>query len=135
MRFTCFQLPLTKEALRLMSEAGPVKGGSVVIAFIEDPDGYKAVDYQWDGDQFATADAQVDIWDHSRLKKRKKEELLTFVVFHFLGVFSDRSITLYDRLLTPVRKLIMQTETKAFCWNLMEPMNFADKSNSLPLSK
>ena len=26
-------------------EAGPVKGGSTVIAFIQDPDGYKIVDY------------------------------------------------------------------------------------------
>ena len=27
---------------------------------------YRAVDHQWDGSLFATAGAQVDIWDHNR---------------------------------------------------------------------
>ncbi|KAL0354074.1 UNVERIFIED_CONTAM: DDB1- and CUL4-associated factor 13 [Sesamum angustifolium] len=45
-----------------------------------------AVDHQWDGELFATAGAQVDIWNHN----------------------SDRSITIYDlRLSSPARKIIM----------------------------
>ncbi|MGS7457588.1 hypothetical protein, partial [Mycobacterium tuberculosis] len=29
---------------------------------------FRAVDHQWDGNLFATAGAQVDIWDHNRYK-------------------------------------------------------------------
>ncbi|RZC63791.1 hypothetical protein C5167_025562 [Papaver somniferum] len=86
----------------------------------------RAVDYQWDGDQFATAGAQVDIWDHSQSPFNSGEPNI---------LSTSSSITLYDRLSTPVRKLIMQTETKAFSWNLMEPIKFTVKSNSLPLAK
>ncbi|KAG8641350.1 DDB1- and CUL4-associated factor 13 isoform X2 [Manihot esculenta] len=61
------------------------------------------VDHQWDGELFATAGAQVDIWNHN----------------------SDRSITLYDlRVSSPARKLIMRTKTNSIAWNPMEPMNF-----------
>ncbi len=34
-------LPFAKRAGRYRGEAGPVKGGTTVIAFVEDPDGYK----------------------------------------------------------------------------------------------
>ena len=29
---------------------------------------FRAVDHQWNGDLFATAGAQVDIWDHNRFR-------------------------------------------------------------------
>ncbi|KAI3887728.1 hypothetical protein MKX03_018575 [Papaver bracteatum] len=94
-----------------------------------------AVDHQWDGDQFATAGAQVDIWDHHRSEPIRSFEWGkdTVISLRFnpgepnilATSSSDRSITLYDlRLSTPVRKLIMKTKTNALCWNPMEPMNF-----------
>ncbi|XP_026419214.1 DDB1- and CUL4-associated factor 13-like isoform X1 [Papaver somniferum] len=94
-----------------------------------------AVDHQWDGDQFATAGAQVDIWDHNRSEPIRSFEWGkdTVISLRFnpgepnilATSSSDRSITLYDlRLSTPVRKLIMKTKTNALCWNPMEPMNF-----------
>ncbi|KAI3928133.1 hypothetical protein MKW98_023734 [Papaver atlanticum] len=94
-----------------------------------------AVDHQWDGAQFATAGAQVDIWDHNRSEPIRSFEWGkdTVISLRFnpgepnilATSSSDRSITLYDlRLSTPVRKLIMKTKTNALCWNPMEPMNF-----------
>ncbi|KAI3925878.1 hypothetical protein MKX01_014518, partial [Papaver californicum] len=94
-----------------------------------------AVNHQWGGDQFATAGAQVDIWDHNRSEPIRSFEWGkdTVISLRFnpgepnilATSSSDRSITLYDlRLSTPVRKLIMKTKTNALCWNPMEPMNF-----------
>ncbi|CAA6672651.1 unnamed protein product [Spirodela intermedia] len=94
-----------------------------------------AVDHQWNGNVFATAGAQVDIWDHNR-----SEPLNTFGWGNETSVSvrfnpaepnllatsaSDRSIVIYDlRMSSPARKLIMKTKTNSIAWNPMEPMNF-----------
>ncbi|XP_042441883.1 DDB1- and CUL4-associated factor 13 [Zingiber officinale] len=94
-----------------------------------------AIDHQWDGNLFATAGTQVEIWDQNR-----SEPINTFewgkdttvsVRFNpgepdlLATSASDRSIAIYDlRMSSPARKLIMQTKTNAICWNPMEPMNF-----------
>ncbi|KAG6661539.1 DDB1- and CUL4-associated factor 13 isoform X2 [Carya illinoinensis] len=94
-----------------------------------------AVDHQLDGGYFATAGAQVDIWNHNRSQPVRSFEWGTDTVIsvrfnpgepNLLATSaSDRSITLYDlRMSSPTRKLIMQTKTNSICWNPMEPMNF-----------
>ncbi|KAM7492214.1 hypothetical protein LguiA_035135 [Lonicera macranthoides] len=91
-----------------------------------------AVDHQWDGDLFATAGAQVDIWNHNRSQPVNSFEwgkdtgisvrfnpgepniLATSASANLLLVLeapcpSDRSITIYDlRMSTPLRKIIMR---------------------------
>jgi WD repeat and SOF domain-containing protein 1 len=94
-----------------------------------------AVDHQWDGDLFATAGAQVDIWDHNRSQPVNSFEWGndTAISVRFnpgepnilAASANDRSITIYDlRMSTPVRKMIMRTKTNSIAWNPMEPMNF-----------
>ncbi|XXG76269.1 hypothetical protein AAC387_Pa08g0652 [Persea americana] len=94
-----------------------------------------AVDHQYDGDIFATAGAQVDIWDRNRSQPVNSfewgKDTVISVRFNpgepnILGTSaSDRSITLYDlRMSSPGRKLIMKTKTNAISWNPQEPMNF-----------
>ncbi|KAF9611578.1 hypothetical protein IFM89_033582 [Coptis chinensis] len=93
------------------------------------------VDHQWDGDRFATAGAQVDIWDHNRSEPVSTfqwgNDTFTSVRFNpgepNLLATSDRerNITLYDlRLSSPVARLKMKTKTNSISWNPMEPMNF-----------
>ncbi|KAI3669106.1 hypothetical protein L6452_40329 [Arctium lappa] len=94
-----------------------------------------AVDHQWEGNHFATAGAQVDIWDHNRSVPVNSFEWGNDTVIsvrfnpgepNILATSgSDRSITLYDlRTSSPARKLIMRTKTNSIAWNPMEPMNF-----------
>ncbi|KAJ6815822.1 DDB1- and CUL4-associated factor 13 [Iris pallida] len=94
-----------------------------------------AVDHQWGGSLFATAGAQVDIWDHNRSQPVNSfawgNDTVISVRFNpgepdmLATSGSDRSITLYDlRMSSPARELIMKTKTNAICWNPMEPMNF-----------
>ncbi|ONK66690.1 uncharacterized protein A4U43_C06F10960 [Asparagus officinalis] len=94
-----------------------------------------AVDHQWDGSLFATAGAQVDIWDHNRSQPVNSftwgNDTVISLQFNpgepdiLATSGSDRSITLYDlRMSTPARKLIMRTKTNSISWNPMEPMNF-----------
>ncbi|XP_074280839.1 uncharacterized protein LOC141605829 [Silene latifolia] len=96
---------------------------------------YKAVDHQWNGNLFATAGAQLDIWDHNRSQPVNSFQwgVDTVVSVRFnpgepnilASSGSDRSIAIYDlRLSTPARKIIMQTKTNSVCWNPMEPLNF-----------
>lgn len=93
------------------------------------------VDHQWDGDLFATAGAQVDIWNHNRSQPVNSfewgKDTVTSVRFNpgepnlLATSASDRSISIYDlRLSTPARKVIMATKTNSIAWNPMEPMNF-----------
>ncbi|KAK4714392.1 hypothetical protein R3W88_020299 [Solanum pinnatisectum] len=93
------------------------------------------VDHQWDGDLFATAGAQVDIWNHNRSQPVNSfewgKDTVTSVRFNpgepnlLATSASDRSISIYDlRLSTPARKVIMTTKTNSIAWNPMEPMNF-----------
>uniref|UniRef100_A0A1D1Y1F6 DDB1- and CUL4-associated factor 13 n=1 Tax=Anthurium amnicola TaxID=1678845 RepID=A0A1D1Y1F6_9ARAE len=94
-----------------------------------------AVDHQWNSNLFATAGAQVDIWDHNRSEPvcsfEWGNDTVVSVRFNpgepnlLATSASDRSITLYDlRMSSPARKLIMKTKTNAISWNPMEPMNF-----------
>ncbi|CAK7322713.1 unnamed protein product [Dovyalis caffra] len=94
-----------------------------------------AVDHQWNGDLFATAGAQVDIWNHNRSQPVNTFKWGTDSVIsvrfnpgepNLLATSaSDRSIILYDlRVSSPARKLIMRTKTNSISWNPMEPMNF-----------
>ncbi|CAA7405431.1 unnamed protein product [Spirodela intermedia] len=82
---------------------------------------FRGADHQWNGNIFATAGAQVGIWDHNR-----SEPLNTFgwgndtfVLVRFnpgepnllVTSASDRSIVTYDlRMSSPVRKLIMKVK-------------------------
>ncbi|CAI5968551.1 unnamed protein product [Closterium sp. NIES-65] len=115
-----------------------VAGGDVeheAVATFQGKNAFRAVDHKWKGRVFATAGAQVDVWEHSR-----SDPISTFTwgadslyslrfnpaepdVFATTG--SDRSICLYDlRMSTPLRKVIMQTKTNSLAWNPREPLNF-----------
>lgn len=96
---------------------------------------FRAVDYQWDSNVFATGGAQVDIWDHDRSEPINSfawgSDTVISVRFNpaekdiFATTASDRSIVLYDlRMASPLHKLIMQTRNNAIAWNPREPMNF-----------
>lgn len=96
---------------------------------------FRAVDHQWDGDLFATAGAQVDIWNHNRSQPVNTfdwgADTTISVRFNpgepniLATSANDRSITLYDlRMSSPARKVIMRTKTNSIAWNPMEPMNF-----------
>ncbi|KAJ4804712.1 DDB1-and CUL4-associated factor 13 [Rhynchospora pubera] len=96
---------------------------------------FRGVDHQWNSSIFATAGAQVDIWDHNR-----SEPINTFqwgndsvISIRFnpgepnllATSSSDRGVVLYDlRTSSPFKKIIMQTKTNSICWNPMEPINF-----------
>ncbi|KAJ3681292.1 hypothetical protein LUZ60_015781 [Juncus effusus] len=93
------------------------------------------VDHQWDTNIFATAGAQVDIWDHNRSEPINSfkwgNDSVISVRFNpgepnlLATSSSDRGIVLYDlRTSSPFRKVIMQTRSNAICWNPMEPINF-----------
>ncbi|KAL6570701.1 hypothetical protein OROGR_000251 [Orobanche gracilis] len=82
-----------------------------------------AVDHQWGGELFATAGAQVDIWNHNRHHPVNSfewgKDTAISVRFNpgepniLAASASDRSITIYDlRVSSPARKIIMR------------PMNF-----------
>lgn len=96
---------------------------------------FTGVDHQWDGENFATSGAQVDLWNHHRSEPISSFEwgVDTSLSVRFnpgepnlLATSSrDRSITLYDlRSSSPVRKFLMKTKTNSIAWNPMEPMNF-----------
>lgn len=93
------------------------------------------VDHQFDGNLFATAGAQVDIWDHNRSQPVNSfewgKDTVISVRFNpgepniLATSASDRSIVIYDlRMSSPTTKLIMRTKTNSIAWNPMEPMNF-----------
>ncbi|KAG5553520.1 hypothetical protein RHGRI_011408 [Rhododendron griersonianum] len=90
-----------------------------------------AVDHQCDGNLFATAGAQVEIWDHNRSQPVNSfewgKDTVISVRFNpgepnVLAISaSDRSIAIYDlRMSSPTTK----TKTNSISWNPMEPMNF-----------
>jgi WD repeat and SOF domain-containing protein 1 len=93
------------------------------------------VDHQWDGELFATAGAQLDIWNHNRSQPVNSfswgSDTVISVRFNpgepnlLATSASDRSIAIYDlRMSSPARKVIMQTKTNSIAWNPMEPLNF-----------
>ncbi|KAG5553531.1 hypothetical protein RHGRI_011410 [Rhododendron griersonianum] len=101
-----------------------------------------AVDHQCDGNLFATAGAQVDIWDHNRSQPVNSfewgKDTVISVRFNpgepnvLATSANDRSIAIYDlRMSSPTTKLIMRTRTNSISWNPMEPMNFTATFGSL----
>lgn len=105
---------------------------------------FRSIDHHWDRQQFATAGAAVDIWDHSRSEPVQQfswgADTVISVRFNpaepdiFATTGSDRSIALYDlRASTPVRKIIMQTKTNCIAWNPMEAFNFTAASEDTNL--
>ncbi|CAA0816210.1 Unknown protein [Striga hermonthica] len=94
-----------------------------------------AVDHQYEGELFATAGAQVDIWNHNRSQPVNSfewgKDTVLSVRFNpaepnlLATSSSDRSIALFDlRASSPARKIIMRTKTNSIAWNPQEPMNF-----------
>ncbi|KAH9743834.1 DDB1- and CUL4-associated factor 13 [Citrus sinensis] len=87
-----------------------------------------AVDHQWEGDLFATAGAQVDIWNHNRSQPINSFQWGTDTVISvrfnpaesnvLATTASDRSITLYDlRMSSPARKVIMRANEDCNCYS------------------
>ncbi|KAL6553992.1 hypothetical protein OROMI_019665 [Orobanche minor] len=98
-----------------------------------------AVDHQWGGELFATAGAQVDIWNHNRhhpvnsfewgkdtaISVRFNPGEPNILAASASSYLHDRSITIYDlRVSSPAIKIIMRTKTNSIAWNPIEPMNF-----------
>ncbi|XP_057455551.1 uncharacterized protein LOC130746828 [Lotus japonicus] len=96
-----------------------------------------AADHQWEGELFATAGAQIDIWNHNRSQPINSftwgSDTTISVRFNpgepnLLAASTSggsRSIILYDiRMASPVRKMMMETKTNSISWNPMEPLNF-----------
>ncbi|XP_010927609.2 uncharacterized protein [Elaeis guineensis] len=121
--------------LKMMDFSDSMEDVSKPLAVYVWKHAFWAVDHQWDGNLFATAGAQVDIWDHDRSEPVNTfewgKDTVISVRFNpgepdvLATSASDRSITLYDlRMSSPARKLIMKTKTNAISWNPMEPMNF-----------
>ncbi|KAJ1624425.1 putative U3 small nucleolar RNA associated protein [Pavlovales sp. CCMP2436] len=93
------------------------------------------IDMHWDGELFATAGTELQIWDVSRAKPTNSytwgSGSFTRVRFNpversvLLGLSSDRGITLHDlRAGSSLRKVTMQTRANACAWNPMEAFNF-----------
>ncbi|KAJ1281808.1 hypothetical protein BS78_03G002300 [Paspalum vaginatum] len=93
---------------------------------------FLGVDHQWDSNLFATAGAQVDIWDPKPINSFQwGNDTALSLRFDpgdcniLITSASDRSLTFYDvRMSSPARKLIMKTRCNSVCWNPREPMNF-----------
>ncbi|CAN6880121.1 unnamed protein product [Brassica oleracea var. botrytis] len=94
-----------------------------------------AVDHQFEGDLFATAGAQLDIWNHNRSQPVQSftsgSHSVISVRFNpgepdILATSSgDNHISIYDiRMSSAARKILMRTKTNSIAWNPMEPMNF-----------
>ncbi|ESQ54406.1 hypothetical protein EUTSA_v10025176mg [Eutrema salsugineum] len=92
------------------------------------------VDHQYGGELFATAGAQLDIWNHNRSQPVQSLQWGTDSVISvrfnpgepdlLATSASDRSITIYDlRMSSAAKKIIMMTKTNSIAWNPMEPMN------------
>lgn len=105
------------------------------VAVFQGKNAFRAVDHRWEGTTFATAGAQVDIWEHERSEPINSfswgADSVYAVRFNpsepdiFASAASDRSIALYDlRVGTPLRKLVMQTKSNAVAWNPREAFNF-----------
>ncbi|KAG5553530.1 hypothetical protein RHGRI_011410 [Rhododendron griersonianum] len=87
-----------------------------------------AVDHQCDGNLFATAGAQVDIWDHNRSQPVNSfewgKDTVISVRFNpgepnvLATSANDRSIAIYDlRMSSPTTKLIMRANEDCSCYS------------------
>ncbi|KAL8468765.1 hypothetical protein ACS0TY_031823 [Phlomoides rotata] len=119
----------------LMVSDGTLDSEAKSLAVYAWKNAFWAVDHQWNGELFATAGAQVDIWNHNRSQPINTfewgKDTAISVRFNpaepnvLATSASDRSIAIYDlRLSSPARKIIMRTKTNSIAWNPMEPMNF-----------
>ncbi|KAK9838515.1 hypothetical protein WJX81_004545 [Elliptochloris bilobata] len=113
---------------------GPVQDAAGAVLEFQGRHAFRGVDHHWTASKFATAGAQVDVWDHERSEPVSSfawgADTVTAVRFNpadselLASAASDRAVALYDlRNAAPVRKLVMQTRTNAIAWNPMEPMN------------
>ncbi|GAB4819994.1 hypothetical protein N2152v2_007040 [Parachlorella kessleri] len=120
-------------------DGGPIQEDSDPVLEFSGKFAFRGIDHHWDRQQFATAGAAVDIWDHSRAEPVQSfswgADTVTSARFNpaepdvFATTGSDRSIALYDlRVSTPIRKLVMQTKTNSIAWNPMEAFNFTGAS-------
>jgi len=93
------------------------------------------IDAHWDGELFATAGTELQIWDLARAKPTHSfawgSGSFTRLRFNpversvVLGLSSDRGITLHDlRAGSALRKITTQTRANACAWNPMEAFNF-----------
>lgn len=114
---------------------GPVAEDAAPVLEFSGKHAFRGVDHHWSRQQFVTAGAAVDLWDHASAEPVQTyswgADTIMSVRFNpaepdlFATTGSDRGIALYDlRANTPVRKLIMQTKTNAIAWNPMEAFNF-----------
>lgn len=96
---------------------------------------FLGIDHHSTKNQFATAGADVQLWDHGHIEPLSTfswgSDTVTSLRFNpaepdlFAATSSDRGIVLYDiRSSTPVRKVVMQMKSNAVSWNPMEPLNF-----------
>ncbi|KAJ4874129.1 DDB1- and CUL4-associated factor 13 [Raphanus sativus] len=102
---------------------------------LEDSDLSSEKSAEFEGELFATAGAQIDIWNHNRSQPvhsfKPGNDSVISVRFNpgepdILAVSSnDRRMIIYDiRMSSAAREIRMQTKTNSIAWNPMEPMNF-----------
>lgn len=115
--------------------SGQVQEDASPVMEFEGRNAFLGLDHHTTRNQFATAGASVQIWEHERVEPVSTftwgSDTVTSVRFNpaepdlFAATSSDRGIVLYDiRSSTPVRKVVMQMKSNAVCWNPMEPLNF-----------
>ncbi|CAK0783726.1 hypothetical protein CVIRNUC_006925 [Coccomyxa viridis] len=115
--------------------AGDVADEAGAVLEFQGKHAFRGIDHHWSQSKFATAGAQVDIWDHERSEPISElswgSDTVTAVRFNpaeadlLASAGSDRSIALYDlRSSTAIRKIVMQTRSNSIAWNPMEAFNF-----------
>uniref|UniRef100_A0A7S3QLB8 Sof1-like protein domain-containing protein n=1 Tax=Dunaliella tertiolecta TaxID=3047 RepID=A0A7S3QLB8_DUNTE len=116
-------------------EYGTVQQDAEPVFEFQGKHAFRGIDHHWGRNQFATAGAVVDVWDHTRSEPTHSfawgSDTVTSARFNpaeadlFATTGSDRSVALFDlRSATPIRKIIMQTRCNALAWNPMEAFNF-----------
>lgn len=114
---------------------GPVQRDESPMMEFEGKNAFLGIDHHTQKNQFATAGAVVDLWEHDRVEPVSTfswgSDTVTSIKFNaaepelFAATSSDRGIVLYDiRSSTPIRKVVMQMKSNALSWNPMEPLNF-----------
>ena len=96
---------------------------------------YTSIDHHWKKPIYATSGEKVDIWDETRLEPLQSytwgvdsHSSLRFNPIEYsllASTASDRSIILYDmRQSVPLRKVVLEMNSNAICWNPLEAMVF-----------
>lgn len=121
-------------------DGGPVQDDASPVMEFSGQHAFLGVDHHWQRQQFVTAGAAVDLWDHARSEPVASfswgADSVTSARFNpaepdlFATTGSDRGVALYDlRAGAPVRKVVMQTKSNAVAWNPMEALNFTVASD------